>query len=77
MNKIIVTGGTGLVGKHLQKILPHAFYLSSEDCDLTDIEKVRWVISSYEPNIVIHLAAKVGVYKIILNTQLTIMMIIF
>ncbi len=60
MNKIIVTGGTGLVGKHLQKILPHAFYLSSEDCDLTDIEKVRWVISSYEPNIVIHLAAKVG-----------------
>lgn len=60
MSKIIVTGGTGLVGKHLQKILPNAFYLSSKDCDLTDIKKVRWMISSYTPDTVIHLAAKVG-----------------
>ena len=60
MNKIVVTGGTGLVGKHLQKILPNAFYLSSKDCDLTDIKMVRWMISSYTPDTVIHLAAKVG-----------------
>jgi len=58
--RIVVTGGSGLVGKHLQEILPDAFYLSSKDCDLTDIKKVRWMISSYIPDVVIHLAAKVG-----------------
>ena len=58
--RIVVTGGSGLVGKHLQEILPDAFYLSSKDCDLTDIKKVRWMISSYTPDIVIHLAARVG-----------------
>ena len=58
--KILATGGTGLVGKHLQEILPNAFYLGSKDCDLTDIKMVRWMISSYTPDIVIHLAARVG-----------------
>lgn len=60
MNRILVTGGTGLVGKHLQGILPNAIYLGSKDCDLTDIKRVRWMISSYNPKIVIHLAARVG-----------------
>ena len=60
MNKILVTGGTSTVGKHLKEILPNAFYLSSKDCDLTDIKMVKWMISSYTPDIVIHLAAKVG-----------------
>lgn len=60
MSRILVTGGTGLVGKHLQEILPEAIYLGSKDCDLTDIKKVEWMISSYVPDIVIHLAARVG-----------------
>lgn len=60
MKRILVTGGTGLVGKHLQEILPDAFYLGSKDCDLTDIKMVRWMISSYTPDVVIHLAARVG-----------------
>jgi len=60
MSKIIVTGGSGLVGKHLKEILPNAIYLSSKDCDLTDINKVKWLISSHNPDIVVHLAARVG-----------------
>lgn len=60
MSRILVTGGTGLVGKHLQEILPNAIYLSSKDCDLTNISKVKWMISSYIPDVVIHLAARVG-----------------
>ena len=60
MGKILVTGGTGLVGKHLQKILPDAIYLGSKDCDLMDLQKVRWMVSSHTPDIVIHLAAHVG-----------------
>ena len=34
-NKILVTGGSGLVGKYLKKILPDAVYISSKDYDLT------------------------------------------
>ena len=60
MKKILVTGGSSMVGKHLKEILPKAIYVSSKDCDLTDIKQVRWLISSYTPDIVIHLAARVG-----------------
>ena len=34
--KILVTGGNGLVGKHLQDILPNATYISSKDYNLTE-----------------------------------------
>tara|TARA_R100000426_G_scaffold65896_1_gene45933 strand:- start:3060 stop:3977 length:918 start_codon:yes stop_codon:yes gene_type:complete len=60
MKKILVTGGSGLVGKHLQDILPEATYLCSNDCNLTDINAVDNLISQHKPDIVIHLAARVG-----------------
>ena len=63
MGKILVTGGTGMVGKHLKEILPNATYIGSDYCDLTDIQHVRWLISSYEPDVVVHLAARVGGIK--------------
>ena len=58
--KILVTGGNGLVGKHLQDILPDAVYVSSKDYDLTKDYNVREMLSSEKPDIVIHLAARVG-----------------
>ncbi len=33
MEKIIITGGSGLVGKSLKKYLPNGIYLSSKDFD--------------------------------------------
>lgn len=60
MKKILVTGGSGLVGQHLHDILPDAIYLSSKDCDLTDINCVDRMISKHKPDVVIHLAARVG-----------------
>ena len=57
---ILVTGGSGLVGKHLQDILPDAKYISSKDFDLTDINQVHFMMHNYRPNTVIHLAARVG-----------------
>jgi len=63
MNKILVTGGSGLVGKYLQKILPDATYLSSKDCDLRDQRQVYDLFDALKPTIVIHLAAKVGGIK--------------
>ena len=60
MGKIIVTGGSGLVGKSLKKFLPEAIYLSSKDFDLTTELGVKNMYEKYKPNTVIHLAAKVG-----------------
>jgi GDP-L-fucose synthase len=63
MSKILITGGNGMVGKHLQELIPNGIFLSSKDGDLTNTEYVQWVMSSYLPDIVIHLAAKVGGIK--------------
>lgn len=58
--KIVVTGGTSTVGKHLQQIMPQAIYLGSKDCDLTDYTKTLNKFTEIKPDIVIHLAALVG-----------------
>jgi len=58
--KILVTGGTGMVGRHLKKIMPDAIYISSNDCDLRDYSQARILLKLHKPEIVIHLAAKVG-----------------
>ena len=58
--KILVTGGSGLVGKHLQDILPEATYISSKDYDLTQNYEVHRLMYSVRPDIVIHLASRVG-----------------
>ena len=41
MSKIIVTGGSGLVGFYLKKILNDAIFLSSSDYDLTKEDEVK------------------------------------
>ena len=58
--KILVTGGSGMVGKSLKKILPEATYLSSKECDLKNEEEVKSLMNNNEFDVVIHLAAKVG-----------------
>lgn len=58
--RIVVTGGSGLVGSHMQKILPQATYLSRADYDLTIQEEAKQMYSRFRPDCVIHLAARVG-----------------
>lgn len=58
--KILVTGGSGMVGKSLQKIMPDAIYLSSKDGDLTWGGNIHSIIGKTQPDAIIHLAAKVG-----------------
>jgi GDP-L-fucose synthase len=58
--KILVTGGTGLVGRNLQEILPEAYYVSSTDVNLTDYNSTYKLFNYYKPTHVIHLASKVG-----------------
>ena len=57
---ILVTGGSGMVGKSLKKYLPDAMYLSSQDCDLTNEDKVKSLMVENKFDVVIHLAAKCG-----------------
>ena len=58
--KILVTGGSSMVGKHLKCFLPNAIYLSSADCDLRNFDETYEVFKTHKPDAIIHLAAKVG-----------------
>ena len=59
MKKILVTGGSGLVGRHLREILPDAVYISSKEYDLRSEADVRRLCEQGCEHIV-HLAARVG-----------------
>ena len=58
--RILVTGGTGMVGTYLKEILPDAKYIGSKDCDLTDVKQVDELWGDFKPTNVVHLGAKVG-----------------
>ena len=58
--KILVTGGTGMVGSELKKLLPNATYPTSKDLNLTDPHSVESFLKKNQFDYVIHLAAYVG-----------------
>jgi GDP-L-fucose synthase len=66
MQKIVVTGSRGFLGRHLMPILTARYGadrvagLSSADYDLTDPAAVRGLFIEQKPTAVIHLAAYVG-----------------
>ncbi len=57
---ILVTGGNGMVGHALKKVMPDAIYLGRKDFDLSNMRQCVQCFQRYEPDTVIHLAAKVG-----------------
>ena len=58
--KIVVTGGSGFVGKRLEKIRPDWIYLSSKDYDLVSTEDCKRMYRELCPDAVLHMAGKVG-----------------
>ena len=64
--KILVTGGYGLVGRSLQKVVKGSgtnydfVFLSSKDGDLRDVYAVDYLFKEHLPDIVVHLASCVG-----------------
>ncbi|TPX36597.1 GDP-L-fucose synthase [Synchytrium microbalum] len=70
---VLVTGGTGLVGKAILHVIDNEkdprfarkdnenwVFLSSKDGDLRNYESAKAMFEKYKPNQVIHLAARVG-----------------
>jgi len=64
MQRILVTGATGFIGTHLTKELRDAGYevvgVDLTDGDLTNPGTFEALAKRHNPNIVVHLAAKVG-----------------
>jgi GDP-L-fucose synthase len=62
--KILVTGGTGLIGRALQTTSINSkdtwIFLSSKDCNLLDYTNVYGLLEKVNPDYIIHLAAEVG-----------------
>lgn len=66
--KIIVTGGSGLVGQAIKTVVTNDskssqdsyVFLSSSNCDLTNYRETLTVFKKHSPDYVIHLAAYVG-----------------
>jgi len=57
---ILVTGGSGMVGHSLRQFLPRSIFLSSKDCNLRCAIETTKCLSSHDPDVIIHLAARVG-----------------
>jgi GDP-L-fucose synthase len=66
MERVVVTGATGFLGRHLLPILQERYGqravrgLSSRDYDLMDPMQVQRMFDDIAPNIVVHLAAYSG-----------------
>ncbi len=58
--RVLVTGGSGMVGKHLKELIPNATFVGSKDYNLTNIFAVQSMFNDIRPECVIHLAARVG-----------------
>lgn len=67
MVTVLVTGGSGLVGKGIQNVYKNSKYadykfvfMTSKDCDLTNYSSTITYFTLINPTYVIHLAANVG-----------------
>lgn len=63
--RVTVTGGGGFLGKHVVKALERTgardvFVPRSKDYDLTELDAIKRMLRDASPDIIIHLAARVG-----------------
>lgn len=64
MSKVLVTGGNGMVGKALQDLIgcnPNwVFVCGAKICDLRNFDNVLELFEHNRPDVVVHLASRVG-----------------
>ena len=54
---ILVTGGSGLLGGELKKILPDSLFPSSQEFDVTDYNQMEAYIANHQVQVLLHAAA--------------------
>ena len=65
-SKVIITGGSGFLGKAVNKVLKDDLFYDvvslrgKRDCDLTSQKQVDYLYKEHEPDMIVHLAARVG-----------------
>ena len=57
---VLITGGNGLVGRHLRETLHHPISPRRHIYDLLNQDEVHNMLEKYKPDIVVHLAVRVG-----------------
>jgi len=62
-SKILVTGGSGMVGHAMKKVLPHAHYPTRNELDLLNEGETSKYLNKNKFDVVVHLAARVGGVK--------------
>ena len=66
-SKVIITGGSGFLGKAVNKTLKDNLFYDvvslggKRDYDLTNQKQVDYLYKEHEPDIIVHLAAQAGV----------------
>ena len=64
INKVLLTGGYGFLGTHVDNILAKNSYIinkfRSSDFDLTSEEQTYELINKFRPDAIIHMAARLG-----------------
>lgn len=58
--QILVTGGHGMLGKHLQKTINGALFPTRKQLDLCNYNSIIRFLKTHKPKYIIHAAAKVG-----------------
>ena len=61
--KIFVTGASGFIGSHLMPILSQDHQVHAMQSDLTNHSAVAQELSAFDPDIIVHLAARTEVEK--------------
>ena len=62
-SNILVTGGSGFVGKRLKKYNPAWTYISSKQYNLKNEKECHNMLEEHKPDVILHLASKVGGIK--------------
>jgi len=67
---VLITGGSGRLGKELRKVFPDALAPTHEKLDITNIEKVKQYVTASNFDVVIHCAALAGINQCEENRKL-------